>query len=61
MLTTYSGGSALVYLSSVLVHSLLLLYRYLTDGHLGCKSCGSVSYTGGRVNNREKKKRKKEL
>ena len=40
VLTTHSGRSALVYLPSVLVQSLLLPYRPLTHGHLTCKSLG---------------------
>ena len=30
----------LVYLSSVLVHGIALIYRHLTHGYLGCKSPG---------------------
>ena len=37
VLTTPSGRSALVYLFSVLVHSQLLPYRYLTHGHLSLR------------------------
>ena len=38
VLTRNSGRSAIVYLSSALVHSLLLRYRHLTHRHLGYKS-----------------------
>ena len=40
VLTAYSGRPVLVYLSRVLVQRLLLPYRHLTHGHLGCRSLG---------------------
>ena len=46
VLTTYSGRPYLVYLSIVLVDTLLLPYRNLTHGHLSRNSCGCNSYTG---------------
>ena len=47
VLTTYSGRPAIVYLSSVMVHSLLLPYRHIRHEHLGCKFLGDKSYIGG--------------
>ena len=54
-LTTDSERHALVFLSSVLVHSLCSPYRHPTHGHLGCKFRG-VSPTLERVNVSERKK-----
>ena len=56
VLTTNSGRPAFVYLSSVLIHNLLLLYRHLIHGLLRYKSRG-VSPTIGEA----KKQRKKEI
>ena len=58
VLTTHSGRPVIVFLSSALVHSLLLLYRHLVQGYLGCKSQRCKCYFGGRYITKEKERKK---
>ena len=58
LLIIYSGRLAILYLSSVLVHSLLLLYRKLTHGHLVLSPGECKSFIGGRINTRKRKEEK---
>ena len=63
VLTTHSGRSALVYLSSNLVPSLCSPYRHMTHGNLECMYVlGAVCPKlggGGRVNSRFRKEERK--
>ena len=45
-LITHSGRLALVYMPSILIHSLWLPYRHFTHEYLCCKPRGCTSYAG---------------